>query len=417
MTKIKSDFIKTITERGYLHQCTDLTDLDHKASQGMITAYVGYDATGDSLHIGNLVSIMMLHWLQNTGHKPIVLMGGGTTKVGDPSGRDETRKLLNDEQINKNIENIKQTFSQFLKFGKEDNLAITVNNQDWLDALEYIPFLREVGQHFTINRMLSFDSVKLRLEREQPLTFLEFNYMILQAFDFLELSKRYDCNLQMGGSDQWGNIINGIELARRIENVTLYGLTTPLITTSSGSKMGKTASGAIWLNSEKYSAYDYWQFWRNTEDNDVERFLKLFTTLPLEEIAKLSALAGSEINEAKKVLATEATSLLHGHVASETAANTSAKTFELNETSENLPTIQISKSELKETISAFSLLTKCGLTKSNSEARRLIIGKGCRINDVTIEDEMTKIGLNEVDEKGFIKVSAGKKRHVLIQPI
>ena len=417
MTKIKSDFIKTITERGYLHQCTDLTDLDHKASQGMLTAYVGYDATADSLHIGNLVSIMMLHWLQNTGHKPIVLMGGGTTKVGDPSGRDETRKLLNDAQISNNIKNIQQTCSQFLKFGEKDNLAITVNNQDWLDTLEYIPFLREVGQHFTINRMLSFDSVKLRLEREQPLTFLEFNYMILQAFDFLELSKRFNCNLQMGGSDQWGNIINGIELARRIENVTLFGLTTPLITTSSGTKMGKTASGAIWLNPEKYSAYDYWQFWRNTEDDDVERFLKLFTTLPLKEITKLSKLAGSEINEAKKILATEATSLLHGHLAAETAASTSAKTFELNETSENLPTIQIPKSELEETVPAFRLLTKSGLTKSNSEARRLIIGGGCRINDITIEDEMTKIGLNEVDDKGFIKISAGKKRHVLIQPI
>jgi tyrosyl-tRNA synthetase len=417
MPIIKSEFLKIISERGFIHQCTDMNVLDKNASSKMLTAYVGYDATANSLHIGNLVSIMMLHWLQKTGHQPIVLMGGGTTKVGDPSGRDETRRLLNDIQINENITQIKKTFDNFLDFGDSNNKALLVNNADWLDELKYIKFLRDVGQHFTINRMLSFDSVKLRLGREQPLTFLEFNYMILQAYDFLELATRYDCSLQMGGSDQWGNIINGVELGRRFSNRSLYGLTSPLITTSSGAKMGKTASGAVWLNSERFSPYDYWQFWRNTEDGDVGNFLKLFTTLPMKEIKKLEVLQGAEINEAKKILATQATQLLHGLKAANAAAQTAHETFELDTSTVSLPTIDISLKDLSSGILVFTLLTTSGLTQSNSESRRLIKGGGCRINDDLIKDEMTMIGNRNLDNNGLIKLSAGKKRHVLIRPV
>ena len=417
MPIIKSEFLKIISERGFIHQCTDMNVLDKNASSKMLTAYVGYDATANSLHIGNLVSIMMLHWLQKTGHQPIVLMGGGTTKVGDPSGRDETRRLLNDIQINENITQIKKTFDNFLDFGDSNNKALLVNNADWLDELKYIKFLRDVGQHFTINRMLSFDSVKLRLGREQPLTFLEFNYMILQAYDFLELATRYNCSLQMGGSDQWGNIINGIELGRRFSNRSLYGLTSPLITTSSGAKMGKTASGAVWLNSERFSPYDYWQFWRNTEDGDVGNFLKLFTTLPMKEIKKLEVLQGAEINEAKKILATQATQLLHGLKAANAAAQTAHETFELDTSTVSLPTIDISLKDLSSGILVFTLLTTSGLTQSNSESRRLIKGGGCRINDDLIKDEMTMIGNRNLDNNGLIKLSAGKKRHVLIRPV
>ena len=417
MPIIKSEFLKIISERGFIHQCTDMNVLDKNASSKMLTAYVGYDATANSLHIGNLVSIMMLHWLQKTGHQPIVLMGGGTTKVGDPSGRDETRRLLNDIQINENITQIKKTFDNFLDFGDSNNKALLVNNADWLDELKYIKFLRDVGQHFTINRMLSFDSVKLRLGREQPLTFLEFNYMILQAYDFLELATRYNCSLQMGGSDQWGNIINGIELGRRFSNRSLYGLTSPLITTSSGAKMGKTASGAVWLNSERFSPYDYWQFWRNTEDGDVGNFLKLFTTLPMKEIKKLEVLQGAEINEAKKILATQATQLLHGLKAANAAAQTAHETFELDTSTVSLPTIDISLKDLSSGILVFTLLTTSGLTQSNSESRRLIKGGGCRINDDSIKDEMTMIGNKNLDNNGLIKLSAGKKRHVLIRPV
>ena len=417
MPNIKSEFLKTISERGFIHQCTDMDVLDSNANTQMLTAYVGYDATADSLHIGNLVSIMMLYWMQKTGHQPIVLMGGGTTKVGDPSGRDETRRLLSDIQINENITQIKKTFDNFLDFGSLNNKALLVNNSDWLDELKYIQFLRDVGQHFTINRMLSFDSVKLRLGREQPLTFLEFNYMILQAYDFLELAKRYNCSLQMGGSDQWGNIINGVELGRRFSNRSLYGLTSPLITTSSGAKMGKTASGAVWLNSERFSPYDYWQFWRNTEDGDVARFLKLFTTLPMNEIKKLEVLEGAEINEAKKILATQATQLIHGVEAANTAAQTAHETFELDNSAVSLPTIDISLKDLSSGIPVFSLLTTSGLTQSNSESRRLIKGGGCRINDSSIKDEMTIIGTEKLDKNGFIKISAGKKRHILIRPV
>ena len=417
MPNIKSEFLKTISERGFIHQCTDMDVLDSNANTQMLTAYVGYDATADSLHIGNLVSIMMLYWMQKTGHQPIVLMGGGTTKVGDPSGRDETRRLLSDIQINENITQIKKTFDNFLDFGSLNNKALLVNNSDWLDELKYIQFLRDVGQHFTINRMLSFDSVKLRLGREQPLTFLEFNYMILQAYDFLELAKRYNCSLQMGGSDQWGNIINGVELGRRFSNRSLYGLTSPLITTSSGAKMGKTASGAVWLNSERFSPYDYWQFWRNTEDGDVARFLKLFTTLPMNEIKKLEVLEGAEINEAKKILATQATQLIHGVEAANAAAQTAHETFELDNSAVSLPTIDISLEDLSSGIPVFSLLTTSGLTQSNSESRRLIKGGGCRINDSSIKDEMTIIGTEKLDKNGFIKISAGKKRHILIRPV
>ena len=417
MPIIKSEFLKIISERGFIHQCTDMNVLDKNASSKMLTAYVGYDATANSLHIGNLVSIMMLHWLQKTGHQPIVLMGGGTTKVGDPSGRDETRRLLNDIQINENITQIKKTFDNFLDFGDSNNKALLVNNADWLDELKYIKFLRDVGQHFTINRMLSFDSVKLRLGREQPLTFLEFNYMILQAYDFLELATRYNCSLQMGGSDQWGNIINGVELGRRFSNRSLYGLTSPLITTSSGAKMGKTASGAVWLNSERFSPYDYWQFWRNTEDGDVGNFLKLFTTLPMKEIKKLEVLQGAEINEAKKILATQATQLLHGLKAANAAAQTAHETFELDTSTVSLPTIDISLKDLSSGILVYTLLTTSGLTQSNSESRRLIKGGGCRINDDLIKDEMTMIGNRNLDNNGLIKLSAGKKRHVLIRPV
>ncbi len=417
MPALKSDFLKVISERGFLHQCTDLNTLDQLAADGMITTYVGYDATANSLHIGNLVSIMMLHWLQQTGHRPIVLMGGGTTRVGDPSGRDETRRLLTDEQISTNISGIRRTFDQFLTFGDDGNGAFMVNNADWLDELQYIPFLRDVGQHFTINRMLTFDSVKLRLDREQPLTFLEFNYMILQAYDFLELAQRHDCVLQMGGSDQWGNIINGVELCRRVASKSLYGLTTPLITTSSGAKMGKTADGAVWLSAERYSPYDYWQFWRNTEDGDVGRFLRLFTTMPLDEIARLEALEGAEINDAKKILATEATRLLHGTKAADSAAETAWQTFEAGTVAESLPTIEVSRDDLTAGLAVFVLLAKAGLTASNSESRRLIKGGGCRINDVAVTDEKAEIGLDAFDSDGVIKLSAGKKRHVLVRAI
>ncbi|MBT5570355.1 MAG: tyrosine--tRNA ligase [Alphaproteobacteria bacterium] len=417
MSTHKSEFIQTLVERGFLHQCTDLETLDARAAREVITAYVGYDATADSLHIGNLVSIMMLHWLQQTGHQPIVLMGGGTTKVGDPSGKDETRQILTDEKINENISSIRQTFDSFLTFGEGASDAIMVNNASWLDELAYIPLLRDIGRHFTINRMLTFDSVKLRLDREQPLTFLEFNYMILQAYDFLELAKRHDCALQMGGSDQWGNIINGIELGRRAAERELYGLTTPLITTATGAKMGKTAAGAVWLRPERYSPYDYWQFWRNTEDADVGRFLKLFTTLPLDEITRLDALQGSEINDAKKVLATSATALLHGADAAREAAETSEKTFESGVTADGLPTTDVPKAELESGIALFALLARAGLAGSNSEGRRLIKGGGARVNDVAVAEETAEITADSINDDGVIKLSAGKKRHALIRPV
>ncbi len=417
MSEYRSEFVQTLVARGYLHQCTDLEGLDARAAAGPITAYVGYDATADSLHIGNLVSIMMLHWLQQTGHRPIVLMGGGTTKVGDPSGKDETRQMLTDEKIAANIASIRATFDNFVRFGESATDAILVNNADWLDALAYIPMLRDIGRHFTINRMLTFDSVKLRLEREQPLTFLEFNYMILQAYDFVELARRHDCALQMGGSDQWGNIVNGIDLGRRVAEKELFGLTTPLITTASGAKMGKTADGAVWLKADRFAPYDYWQFWRNTEDADVGRFLRLFTDLPLDEIARLEALEGSEINDAKKILANAATRMLHGADAAEQAAETAAQTFEAGVTAEGLPTTEMPRDELDAGIALFALMARAGLAASNSEARRLIKGGGARVNDEPVREETHEVGAGAINADGVIKLSAGKKRHALIKPV
>jgi len=417
MSEYRSEFVQTLVARGYLHQCTDLEGLDVRAAAGPITAYVGYDATADSLHIGNLVSIMMLHWLQQTGHRPIVLMGGGTTKVGDPSGKDETRQMLTDEKIAANIASIRATFDNFVRFGESATDAILVNNADWLDALAYIPMLRDIGRHFTINRMLTFDSVKLRLEREQPLTFLEFNYMILQAYDFVELARRHDCALQMGGSDQWGNIVNGIDLGRRVAEKELFGLTTPLITTASGAKMGKTADGAVWLKADRFAPYDYWQFWRNTEDADVGRFLRLFTDLPLDEIARLEALEGSEINDAKKILANAATRMLHGADAAEQAAETAAQTFEAGVTAEGLPTTEMPRDELDAGIALFALMARAGLAASNSEARRLIKGGGARVNDEPAREETHEVGADAINADGVIKLSAGKKRHALIKPV
>ncbi len=417
MTELRSDFLREITRRGFMHQCTDLQGLDEKATAGRIVAYIGFDCTADSLHVGSLVQIMILRWLQRTGHKPIVLMGGGTTKVGDPSGKDEARQLLTDDQIAANMAGIKAVFSQFLSFGDGPTDAVMANNDDWLAGLAYIPFLREVGRHFSVNRMLSFDSVKLRLEREQPLTFLEFNYMILQAYDFLELRRRYDCTLQMGGSDQWGNIVNGVELGRRIDQTELFGLTTPLIETASGQKMGKTAEGAIWLNTERLAPYDYWQFWRNTEDADVARFLRLFTELPEDEIARLERLEGAEINEAKKILANEATRLCHGDAAADAAARTAQQTFEQGGIGDDLPMIEVGRAELDGGLALFELLRRSGLTASNGEARRLIKGGGARMNDAVVQSEGQLVGPADVTPEGVIKLSAGKKRHALVRVI
>ncbi len=414
MAAYKSELIQTLTSRGFLHQCTDLEGLDTKASQGTITAYVGYDATADSLHIGNLVSIMMLHWLQQTGHRPITLMGGGTTKIGDPSGRDETRVLVDDATINTRIASQKRGFSRFLKYGDGPCDAIIANNAEWLDQLQYIPFLRTIGPHFTINRMLTMDSVRLRLEREQPLSFLEFNYMILQGYDFVELTKRFGCTLQLGGSDQWGNIVQGVELGRRIAQTELFGFTCPLITTSSGAKMGKSVQGAVWLNADRFTPYDYYQFWRNTEDGDVVRFLKLFTTLPLDEIARLEKLTGNEINDAKKVLALETTRLLHGEAAAQDAAETARKTFEQGGIGDDLPTVEMTSADFGAGIPAWSLLQKAGLAETNSEARRLIRGGGAKLNDQKLDDENLNVQTSAA-VNGMIKLSAGKKRHAIIK--
>ena len=415
MTSFKSDFLRVMHERGHVHQCTDLAALDEKASKTVISAYIGYDATADSLHVGNLATIMMLYRLQQTGHKPIVLMGGGTTKVGDPSGKDETRQLMTDEKINDNIASIKTSFSSYLNFGDKPTDAIMVNNADWLDTLGYIPFLREVGKHFTINRMLSFDSVKLRLDREQPLTFLEFNYMIMQGYDFVELNKRFGCALQMGGSDQWGNIVNGVELGRRMKDMELFGLTTPLITTSSGAKMGKTASGAVWLKKERLSSYDYWQFWRNTEDADVVRFLKLFTDLPLDEIARLEKLRDAEINEAKKILAFEATKLAHGADAAQAAADTAREVFEGGAgKGGDLPTYEFPSGT---TPLIIDVVITLGLAASRGEAKRLIEQGGLRLNDAVVTGLTATIGAGDMDETGIARLSAGKKRHALAKAI
>ncbi len=416
MTELRSDFLNVLDQRGYIHQCTDLKALDALAAAGPITGYIGFDCTAPSLHVGSLVQIMMLRWLQKTGHKPIVLMGGGTTKVGDPSGRDETRKLLDDAAIAANMAGIRQVFDAFLGFGEGANDAVMVNNDDWLSGLDYVGFLRDYGQHFSINRMLGFDSVKLRLDREQPLTFLEFNYMILQAYDFLELARRSACVLQMGGSDQWGNIINGVELGRRIDERALYGLTTPLITTASGAKMGKTAQGAVWLDPAQVSPYDYFQFWRNVDDGDVGRFLKLFTELPLDEIGRLESLDGVELNEAKKLLALEATAMRHGRDAADAARRTAEETFEAGGAGADLPVVEVPAGDLDAGLAAFELFHRAGLAATKGEARRLCRDGGARVNDVAVDDEMRMIGRADLDADGKIKLSAGKKRHALVRP-
>ena len=416
MTTFKSDFMNELQWRGFVHQVSDAAGIDALAAKGEVVAYVGYDCTAPSLHIGHLLSAMMLHWLQETGGgKPITLMGGGTTRVGDPSGKDETRQILSIEQIDTNKESIKHVFKRFLAFGDGKTDAVMADNAEWLTKLNYIEMLRDIGRHFSVNRMLSMDSVKLRLDRDQEMSFIEFNYMILQSYDFVELARRYGCNLQMGGSDQWGNIVTGVDLGRRMGTHQLYALTTPLLTTASGAKMGKTAAGAVWLNADQFSPYDYWQYWRNTEDADVGRFLKLFTTLPASEIGKLEALQGSEINEAKKVLATEATALLHGRDAAVEAAETARRTFEEGALAETLPTIEIPRGELNAGIGVLAAYVKAGLVASNGEARRQIKGGGLRVNDVAVTDEKMVLTPSDLTSEGVIKLSLGKKRHVLLK--
>ena len=415
MRKYQSDFLQTLDERGYIHQCSDFDGLDRLAAAGEVIAYVGYDCTAPSLHIGHLISIMMLTWLQRSGGKPIALMGGGTTRVGDPSGKDETRRILPIETIESNKEAIKGVFARFLQFGGGATAALMLDNAEWLAPLNYIEFLRDVGRHFSVNRMLTMDSAKLRLERDQELSFIEFNYTLLQAYDFVEQAKRYGCNLQMGGSDQWGNIVNGVDLGRRMGTPQLFALTTPLLTTASGDKMGKTAKGAVWLNADEFSPYDFWQYWRNTEDADVGKFLKLFTILPMGEIAKLAALKGGEINEAKKVLATEATALLHGRDAANKAAETARQTFEEGAIAENLPTVEIPQSELAAGVGVLSAFVKAGLVASNGEARRQIKGGGLRVNDVAVPEEKMTLSPANLTGEGVIKLSLGKKRHVLLK--
>ena len=413
----KSEFLQMMQARGYIHQITHPEELDEAASKGVITGYIGYDATAPSLHVGNLITIMMLRRLQQAGHKPIVIVGGGTTKVGDPSGKDETRQLRSHDEIQANIASIRQAFGKFLTFGDGPTDAFLVDNDEWLSKLGYIDFLREYGVHFTINRMLSFDSVKLRLDREQPLTFIEFNYMLMQATDYLELSRRYGCLLQMGGSDQWGNILNGVELIRRVEQKPAFGVTTPLLATASGAKMGKTAQGAIWLNADMLSPYDYWQFWRNTEDADVGRFMKLYTDLPLDEIARLEALPGAEINEAKKVLANEATRMLHGDDAAQTAAAAAQAAFEQGALSADLPTVEIAAAELEAGVMLAQLFADvAGLAASRGEARRLAQGGGLRLNDKAESDANRMVTTADLSE-GVLKLAAGKKKIVLVKPV
>jgi len=418
MTELRSDFLREIATRGYLHQCTDIDALDALAAGPTpVVAYVGYDCTAQSLHVGNLVSIMMLRLFQRTGHKPIVLLGGGTTRVGDPSGKDEMRQMLDDDAIARNMASIEAVFRKYLDFGDGPTDAIMVNNADWLDQLNYIGFLRDYGRHFSVNRMLSFDSVKLRLDREQPLTFIEFNYMVLQAYDFVELARRHGCALQMGGSDQWGNIVNGVELGRRVDRTALYGLTTPLITTASGAKMGKTAQGAVWLNADMLSPYDYWQFWRNTDDADVGRFMRLFTELPADEITRFEALEGAEVNDAKQRLAEAATTLCHGAEAAEAAARTAHKTFGEGAYGGALPVVDVPRVELEDGIAAFELFRRSELCATGGEARRLIKGGGARVNDAPITSETASVTLGDVNAEGIIKLSAGKKRHALVRAV
>jgi tyrosyl-tRNA synthetase len=415
MTAFKSDFLNTLQERGFIHQCSDFDGLDALAARGEATAYVGYDCTAPSLHIGNFLTMMMLYWLQQSGNKPITLMGGGTTMVGDPSGKDESRALRSVEEIEANKASIRGVFAKVLRYGAGESDAIMLDNAEWLTRLNWIEMLRDVGRHFSVNRMLTMDSVRLRLEREQEMSFIEFNYMILQAYDFAELSRRAGCRLQMGGSDQWGNIVMGVDLGRRMGTPQLFALTTPLLTTASGAKMGKTAQGAVWLNADQFSAWDFWQYWRNVEDADVIKFLKLFTTLPMTEIARLAALQGAEVNEAKKVLATEATALLHGREAADAASETARQTFEEGALAENLPSVQVSNPELEAGIGVLAAFVKAGLAASNGEARRQIKGGGLRVNDAAVGDEKMKLTHADLRE-GVIKLSLGRKRHVLLKP-
>ena len=417
MSTYKSDFLNVLSERGFIHQVSEPEALDALARSSTITAYIGFDCTAASLHVGSLLPIMLLYWLQQSGHRPIALMGGGTTRVGDPSGKDESRRLLTDEAINDNLKGIRAIFNKFLKFEGAGGNAVMANNADWLNTLNYIDFLRDVGRHFSINRMLAFDSVKLRLERQQELSFLEFNYMILQAYDFVELHRRYGCVLQMGGSDQWGNIVNGIDLGRRLHNAQLFALTSPLITTSSGAKMGKTAAGAVWLNADLVSPYEYWQYWRNTEDADVERFLKLFTVLPLDEIARLAMLRDQELNEAKKVLATEATALVHGRAAADEAAATARTTFEEGGLGASLPTVEVPRGELAAGLGVLAAFVKAGLASSNGEVRRAIANNAIMVNDVRVTSDTATIGEADVTADGVVKLSLGRKRHVLLKPV
>ncbi|MGY6709634.1 MAG: tyrosine--tRNA ligase [Rhizobiaceae bacterium] len=418
MSAFKSDFLRILSERGFIHQMSDETGLDDLLAKESVTAYIGYDPTASSLHVGHLMQIMMLRWFQQTGHQPISLMGGGTGMVGDPSFKEEARKLMTVEMIEDNIASIKRCFANYLDYdGGPKGGAMMINNAEWLRPLNYLEFLRDVGRHFSVNRMLSFDSVKTRLDREQSLSFLEFNYMILQAYDFVELNQRYDCRLQMGGSDQWGNIINGIDLGHRMGTPQLYALTAPLLTTSSGAKMGKSASGAVWLNADLLPVYDFWQYWRNTEDADVERFLKLFTVLPMDEIARLAALGGSEINEAKKVLATEVTTLLHGREAAEQAAETARVTFEEGALAETLPTVTVPASEIEAGLGVLSLFVTAGLAASNGEARRHVKGGAVRVNDAPVEDDRHIVSSADLSAEGVVKLSLGRKKHVLVRPV
>jgi tyrosyl-tRNA synthetase len=417
MAAFKSDFMRIVHERGMVHQCSDAARLDELLSTGLRTAYIGFDCTADSLHIGHLLQIMLLRWWQKAGHKPIALMGGGTTKVGDPSGKDESRQLLTPEVIEANMASIKKSFANYLKFGNGKTDAVMANNAEWLDTLRYIPLLRDVGRHFSVNRMLTMDSVKLRLERDQPLSFLEFNYMILQSYDFVELHKRHNCILQMGGSDQWGNIVMGADLGRRMAGAELFALTSPLLATSSGAKMGKSAAGAVWLNPDRLSPYEFWQYWRNVEDDDVGRFLRAFTDLPLSEVAKLEALKGQEINEAKKVLATAVTTLAHGEAAAARAVDAARTTFEEGGKADALPTVDLPRARLVQGIAAFELMHEAGLAPSRTEARKLIKGGGGRLNDAPIESDTEMVTERHLDRGGTLKLSAGRKRHVLVRAI
>ena len=417
MAAYKSDFLNVLNERGLIHQISHPEALDDAAKSSILTGYVGYDATATSLHIGNLISVTMLYWMQQTGHRPITLMGGGTSMVGDPSFRDDQRSLLSMDKINENIAGIKTIFGRIMRYGDGTTDAIMINNADWLMQLKYVDFLRDVGRYFSVNRMLSFDSVKTRLDREQSLSFLEFNYMIMQGYDFVELNRRFGCTLQMGGSDQWGNIINGVDLSHRMGGQQLFALTTPLLTTSSGAKMGKTAKGAVWLNGDLFSPYDFWQYFRNTEDADVGKFLKIFTRLPLAEIARLAALGGNEINEAKKVLATEATAIVHGREAADEAAETARQTFEGSGFASDLPSFTVSKAELDAGIGLLSMIVKAGLASSNGEARRHVQGGAVKLNDAPAIDDRQTVTAADVSTDGAIKLSLGKKKHILIRPV